>query len=157
MSYKILLNTQLRLIGEDVYRFNKRYNDWTSIKDKPNRLDGRNLIRIDGKTFFYHRIKYWLAHDDFDIFDTKIQIDHINIDHTDNSLSNLRTCTNKQNCRNKKKNYKGKSIKGFSYYPHLHKNQYKAYFQMENGKQKAKYFQTEQEARNWYLENRIRF
>ena len=155
MSYKILLNTQLLLIDEEVYRFHKKINDWILIVDKPNQTNGRNLIRIDEKHFYYHRIKYWLANDDFDIFDKKSEIDHINIDEKDNSLSNLRTCTHKQNTRNRK-NYRGKHIKGFSYYPDINKP-YKAQIQMDNGKLKAKYFHTEQEARNYYLENRIRF
>lgn len=155
MSYKTLLNTELMLIGEDIYRFHKIYNKWTLIEDKTNRKDGRIQIEIDGKIFYYHRVKYFLAHDDFDIFDTKCEIDHVNIDHTDNSLTNLRTCTSKQNSRNRK-NMNGIPIKGFSYYPNRNK-QYRGFFQMDNGKLKSKSFNTEEEARNYYLENRIRF
>ena len=155
MSYKTLLNTQLMLIGEEVYRFHKRYNKWTLLKDKSNRTDGKKQIEIDGKNFYYPRIKYWLENNDFDIFDTKCEIDHININNTDNELYNLRTCTHKQNTRNRK-NYRKKPIKGFTYCPDKNKP-YIAQIQMENGKRKAKSFYTEDEARNWYLENRIRF
>jgi hypothetical protein len=153
MSYKVLNNTEFILIDEDIYRFNKTLNDWTLIqenKDSKHRLQ----INCDGKLFFYYRVKYWLANEDFDIFDTKCQIDHINVDVKDNRLSNLRPCTNKQNCRNRA-TYRGKLTKGWSYVNR--KKPYKAYVNIENGKKKSKYFHTEIEAHNWYLENRPRF
>ena len=45
-----------------------------------------------------------------------LQIDHVNNDKTDNSITNLRWCDNSQNCRNKKKregatsNFRGVSL-----------------------------------------------
>ena len=154
MSYKVLNNTELMLVGEDIYRFNKRFNEWTLIKENKNSKH-RQLIGCDGKLFKYHRVKYFLANDDFDIFDTDCQIDHKNINDKDNRLTNLRPCTGKENCRNKEK-YRGKPVKGWSYYENR-KKPYKTQVTLANGKPKTKYFNTEIEARTWYLENRLRF
>ena len=155
MSYKTLMNTKLMLIGEDIYRFNKRFNEWTLIKEKKD-LKTRQKIKCDGKSFMYYRVKYFLANDDFDIFDTECEIDHKNINDRDNILSNLRKCTHKQNSRNRETNCHGKPIKGWHYDERL-KNPYRAQVMLENGKKKHKSFNTEIEAHNWYLENRIRF
>ena len=153
MSYKVLNNTKLMLVEEDIYRFRKT-NEWILIKEKKD-LKSRQKIGCDGKQFLYHRVKYWLAHDDFNIFDTECQIDHININEKDNRLSNLRPCTNKQNNQNRE-TYRGKPTKGWCYREDC-KKPYRSYVNLENGKRKEKSFHTEIEARNWYLENRPRF
>ena len=155
MAYKTLMNTKLMSVGEDIYRFRKT-NGWTLIKEKKDSKH-RQQIGCNGKRFFYYRVKYWLANDDFDIFDTKCEIDHINVDTKDNRLCNLRPCTHKQNNQNREKSKHGEPIRGWSYDERSKKNPYVAKVTLENGKQKTKPFHTEIEAHNWYLENRIRF
>jgi hypothetical protein len=156
MFYKTLMNTELILIDEDIYRFNKTQKKWTLIKEKKDSKH-RTKIICDGKQFFYYRVKYWLANDEFDIFDTECQIDHINVDEKDNRLSNLRPCTNEQNSQNKK-NMNGVPVRGWTYEPIRYKKKpYVAYVMLETGKRKTKHFHTETEAHNWYLENRPRF
>ena len=69
-------------------------------------------------------------------------IDHIDRDKTNNNVSNLRYITQQQN--NFNKNAKGYRIM---------KNGFSAQIQL-NEKKYSKYFKTEVEAKNWYLEQK---
>ena len=58
---------------------------------------GYRCIRIDGKIYKVHRI---VAETFIPNPDGLYEIDHINRDRSDNSISNLRWATRKKNCRN---------------------------------------------------------
>ena len=158
---KKVLNTQLKYDTDEekLYRFNKKLKKWTQLNpmkhySKISKKYVYNSIKIDGKCFYIHRLIYFVCFDNFDIFNSTIEIDHRNGDHNDNRLENLRTCTSKQNCQNKRYNNYGKEIKGYV----LRKTgMFEAKYTDVNGKRKSKSFKTEIEARNCYLKNTIKF
>ena len=53
-------------------------------------------IRFDGKTHLAHRLAWLITHGEWPNF----EIDHINGDHADNRLANLRVCTTAENRKN---------------------------------------------------------
>jgi len=157
---KKLLETELRFdtSTDKLYRFNKRFKKWTHINptkryDNYHKKYVFNHVGIDKKKFFIYRLIYYVRFNHFDIFDTKIQIDHINNDHNDNRLENLRTCNNRQNNQNRKY-FNGGEIKGYSVTKY---GTFQARYRLENGKEKTKTFKKEENAIKWYLENRVRF
>ena len=157
---KKVLETELRFDTSTtkLYRFNKHLKKWTHVNPKKHysknyKKDVFSQVKIDKRMFLIHRLIYYVRYDNFDIFDTTIQIDHINNDPNDNRLENLRTCNHQQNHQNRKY-FNGREIKGYT----VRKNgTFEARYTLENGKEKSKCFKKEEDARNWYLENRIRF
>lgn len=85
------------------------------VGDRPGHIrpDTRRIITIKYHSYFEHQL-VWLMFNG--VFPDK-QIDHINLDPTDNRIENLRLATNQQNCcnRNLQSNsstgYKGVSIR----------------------------------------------
>lgn len=59
-------------------------------------VEGYLTIRIDGRSYLCHRLAWLYAYGRWP-FD---QLDHINGIRTDNRLSNLRECSNLENCQN---------------------------------------------------------
>ena len=88
------------------------------------------------------------------IFDSKVTIDHKNVDHYDNQLENLRIATQEEQNRNKL-TYRGELVKGFT----IQKNGIKRYqgYYRKNGKTIRKCFLTEAEARKFHTDNSVRF
>ena len=157
---KKLFETELRYdtSTDKLYRFNKHSKKWTWVNPaktycKSYKKDVYNQITIDKKSFLIHRLIYFVCFNHFDIFDSKIQIDHINQDPNDNRLENLRTCNHIQNHQNRKY-YRNKEVKGYAI---TKSGTFQAYYVDVNGKLISKCFKKEEDARNWYLENRIRF
>ena len=158
---KKLLDTLLKYDTDEekLYRFNKRKKCWTLVDPKVS-YDVRynnfiyNQIKIDKKMFSIHRLIYYICNDDFDIFDTKVTIDHRNVDHSDNRLENLRTATMSEQARNRL-NMNGELVKGFRYLDRGIKR-YEGYY-TKNKKQITKCFLTEAEARKFYTDNNERF
>ncbi|HEC73139.1 MAG TPA: HNH endonuclease [Methylophaga aminisulfidivorans] len=56
------------------------------------------IFSVKGKRFYAHRVAWLMTHGKW----PELEIDHINGDSTDNSISNLREVNRKQNCRNMK-------------------------------------------------------
>ena len=97
-----------------------------------------DYYRIKIKKYYYvHRI---LAHFYFGLeLDSKLQVDHINRNRSDNRIENLRIVTNQQNSFNT-------NSKGYT----KHRNAFQACITL-NGNKYYKSFKTEEEAHNWYL------
>ena len=159
---KKLLNTELKYDTETekLYRFNKWIKCWTLVDPKVHYSEITNRfvydrIKIDKKMFSIHRLIYYMCNDDFDIFDSKVTIDHKNVEHSDNRLENLRTATIEEQNRNRLKNNKGELIKGFRVLKTGIKR-YEGHYR-KNGKTFFKCFLTEVEAVKFYTDNTVRF
>ena len=158
---KKLLNTLLKYDteSEKLYRFHKYKKCWTLIDPKINYdiLQNRfvyNKIQIDKKKLSIYRLIYYMCNNDFDIFDSKVTIDHKNVEHLDNQLDNLRTATMQEQARNRLY-YNGELIKGFRYLDRGIKR-YEGHYK-KNGKTIRKCFLTEVEAIKFHTDNTVRF
>ena len=81
------------------------------------------------------------------------QTDHINSIKTDNRLENLQYITQQQNCQ-KRKTKDGRNIKGYT----LNKNgTYKAEITVDNKKIYLGYYNTEEEARQVYIDAKLKY
>jgi hypothetical protein len=84
-----------------VYRLYKRSGKFKLCSE--NKPDKRGYINVGIKTASgkkwvgLHRIYYRAFHHEFDIYDERIEIDHRNVDKTDNSIGNLRVATRGEN------------------------------------------------------------
>jgi hypothetical protein len=100
-------------------------------------------ISINNKKYFIHRIVAWV-YLGLDIKNTKLQIDHNNHDTEDNSVENLKVCTQSQNMQN------GKNTKGYCW--NKQHKKYQAYIKINRKPIFGGYFNTEEEAHARYLE-----
>jgi hypothetical protein len=89
---------------DKMYRLHKYTNEWICCNDnKPNKR-GYIRIEINKKLYHLHRLIYKYHNEEWDmIYSHNNQIDHIDIDSTNNKIENLRIATGSQNCRNKNK------------------------------------------------------
>jgi len=112
------------------------------------------LVGINGKEYRLHRLIYLYFNEDFDIENKDIQIDHIDINRSNNKIENLRIANNKQNNCNKnlqKNNTSG--FRGVKYYPEGRKKCWFGYYKVD-GKMFGKYFLTQTEAMEFAEHNR---
>ena len=81
------------------------------------------------------------------------QTDHINSIRTDNRLENLQYITQQQNAQ-KRKTINGRNVKGY----YLHKDgKYRAHITVDNKKFCLGYFHTEEEARQAYIDAKLKY
>ena len=100
-------------------------------------------IQINYKNYFVHRIVAWVFLG-LDITNTKLQIDHNNHDTEDNSVENLKVCSQSQNQQN------AKNTKGYTWNKNAKK--YQAEIRINGKKIYGGLFNTKEEARARYLE-----
>ena len=124
-------------------------------KVSPNRKEGEVVqVGVDGTGFKLHRLIYLYFNKDFDIHNTKIQIDHIDVDRNNNNIENLRVATNKENnCNRKMQNNNTSGYKGVTHYPEGRKKCWLGYYKVD-GKMYSKYFLTKEEAIEFSVNNR---
>ncbi len=131
---KNILGSDFKYEDDKMYKLNKHTNKWSCCNDSKQNKFGYIHIRINEKRYYLHRLIYKYFNEDFDITDTSKnnQIDHININKSNNKIENLRILTCSQNSRNikKKENCSSKYI-GVSW----DKNRWRARIQI-NGKKK---------------------
>jgi hypothetical protein len=103
----LVYGNKLKLENGNIYNYRKKSNnskiiDWFQIKFSIEKgyLYCRMINNKIQRKFFFHRLIYLFYNPDFDIFNKKIYIDHIDIDKSNNSIDNLRILTNQQNCFN---------------------------------------------------------
>jgi hypothetical protein len=141
---KNILDTDFKYENDKLYRYSTYYKKWICCNDL--KLCGRYIqICINKKFYQLHRLIYKYHNEDWDITDTSNnnQIDHIDIDPTNNKIENLRVVNHSMNMRNKNK-FKNCSskYKGVSW----DRNKWKAQIRI-NGKTKhLGYFDNEEEA-----------
>ena len=88
--------------------------------------EGYRKVCVDGSRYFTHRIIWLLTYSE-DPGD--MQIDHINMVKDDNRPSNLRLCSNKQNCLNVKlKSTNTSGIRGVCFSPGGRKKPWRALY-----------------------------
>lgn len=111
---------------------------------------GRCVISIDNKAFKAHRLAWiWMFGD---IPKGKV-IDHINGDHSDNKIENLRICCQKENTQNKKEQ---KTKSGFSGVEKLKKG-WRAYIHFNYKKIHLGLYNTPEEAYQVRLEGKRKY
>jgi len=122
-----------------ILRFHKRYKKWTVVNG--SNKDGYLVINIDGNTYRMHRV---IAHA-FKILDihSELMIDHIDLDRSNNCISNFRPATNQQNMFNT-------NARGYTWFKR-DKN-WRAQIKLDGRCIYLGYFKTEEEAHNAYLE-----
>ena len=120
-------------------RFGKK-GDWMLINVSMSK-NGYYNIHISNKQVFIHRLIAY-AYLGLDITNTKIKVDHINRDPSDNRVCNLRLVTNQQNQfnRNPKGYYKTKY------------GRYQAHIMVNGVLEHLGTYATPEEAHNKYLE-----
>ena len=135
-----------------VYRWSK-CRGWKCVSNTANRTDGYNQIIVGRKEdnnlqpFYRHRLMGY-AFLNLDIDDPKLQIDHIDGNRLNNHIDNLRIVTHQQNHFNRT------TAKGYYIMPN---NKYKAYICACNKLHHLGYYDTEEEARQAYLQAKIMY
>mgnify|MGYP003651721140 CR=1 FL=1 len=102
---KNILCSDFKYEDDKLYRLDKRNNKWSCCNDnKPSNKEYIN-ITINKKMYYLHRLIYKYHNDDFDITDISHnnEIDHIDINPTNNKIENLRAVNHSINQRNKNK------------------------------------------------------
>ena len=102
---KNILGTDFKYEDDKLYRLNKQTNKWSCCNNHKPFSKGYIQININKKRYLLHRLIYKYHNEDFDITDSSKnnQIDHIDINKSNNKIENLRVATCSQNQRNKNK------------------------------------------------------
>ena len=116
--------------------------DWREAKGCLKK--GYRCVQINKKKYKYHRVVYFIHHQEWDIHDssTDNSIDHIDRDKLNNNIENLRVVTNQQNMWNI-------NAKGFTF--NKANGKYQAQIGVDGKKKYLGYFVNEEDARNAYL------
>ena len=145
------LNSQLKYdpkTGLFTWKINKKGPVKAGMKAGTRHSQGYITIRINGIDYLAHRLA-WVFF--YGFLKENEQIDHINLDRSDNRIENLRKATHAENCRNtKSRSHNISGLKG-------------AHFDKRNGKYRARitidknqkwlgYFKTPEEAHEAYKE-----
>tara|TARA_R110000782_G_scaffold35048_2_gene83985 strand:+ start:43 stop:570 length:528 start_codon:yes stop_codon:yes gene_type:complete len=102
---KNILGAEFKYEDDKMYRLHKQNKIWNCCNDMKPEKNGYIRIRIDNKKYLLHRLIYKYHNENWDITDRSKnnQIDHIDINETNNKIENLRVLTSSQNLRNKNK------------------------------------------------------
>ena len=151
VKVKVLNGVKLKFVDGDLFWFktkgargNLKKPYWRLKKPTIN-PNGYCVTRINTKNFYYHRIVYWFANDDFDIlhYDNTKVIDHSDRNKLNNNLENLRLITFQENLFNQ-------NAKGWSYF----RGKYVAQLSVSGKQHYLGSYDTEEEASCAYLEGK---
>lgn len=120
---------------------------WNICSHKPHQPHGYCMIKIKNKNIMTHRI-IAMVYLGLDIYDLTKQIDHIDRCRTNNNINNLRIVTNQQNQFNT-------NHKGYSWHSLMKK--WCTRIRVNKKIMFTNYFNTEEEARNAYLEAKEKY
>tara|TARA_R110002050_G_C8620374_1_gene487390 strand:+ start:96 stop:560 length:465 start_codon:yes stop_codon:yes gene_type:complete len=126
---------------------------WRELKSKPSYWfelkgclkKGYRCVRINYKSFQYHRVVYFIHNPDWDIHDScrDNSIDHIDRNPLNNNIENLRAVSHSQNQWNT-------DAKGYTF--NKARGKYQAQISVDGKYKNLGYFKTEQEAIAAYLQ-----
>ena len=130
----------------DIKMLSIRYTPKWKQKKIQDRGDGYKRISMNGNKLLLHRVIYYAHNKEWDIHDVSKdnKIDHIDGIPANNNLSNLRVVTAQQNQFNRH------TAKGYCW--HKRDNKWRAEIAVNRKTIYLGYFDTEEEARNAYLE-----
>jgi len=131
--------------------FTNRYKrGGTTKKGSPAghlKSNGYITIQVDGKSYYAHRLVFlWMTGE----FPSGQHVDHVNGNKSDNRFSNLRDVSVSANLHNQR----GSKVKGY-YWAKYHKK-YRAQIVVNNKKIVIGAYETEEEARQAYLNYKTR-
>lgn len=126
----------------DLYRYTK-CGYWKMVHNTDNNY-GYNLVRCGKKITCRHRILFYAFNDNFDIYNPKIIIDHIDGHKLNNELTNLRLVTIQENQHNRQ------TAKGYSY--NYKTNKWYSFIKLNKKTIYLGYYNTRWEARQAYIE-----
>tara|TARA_R110001592_G_scaffold342161_1_gene631834 strand:+ start:503 stop:982 length:480 start_codon:yes stop_codon:yes gene_type:complete len=132
-------------VWREMWRKHKLKNPyWCEVKGSVDKRNGYRYVGINYKNYRFHRLVYFLHHQEWDIHNSSIDnsIDHIDRNPLNNNIENLRVVTNQQNAWNT--NAKG-------YYFNKEKGKYQAQICVNCKHKYLGYFESENDARNAYL------
>jgi hypothetical protein len=148
---KNILGSDFKYEDDKLYRLHKQSKKWNCCSNNKPGKDGYIQIGINKKLYLLHRLIYKYHNEDFDITysSKKNEIDHIDIDPTNNKIENLRVATHSQNQRNqnKQKNCSSK-YKGVCW--DKQKNKWKASICINSKSKYLGLFYNEEEASKCY-------
>jgi hypothetical protein len=136
----IIGDTQLKCYEDGRIERLLKTNSFKEVVGSINKW-GYLQMTINYKNILCHRIIYKAFNPEWDL-QSPLMIDHINRDKKDNRIENLRPVTNQQNQFNR-------NAKGYN----LMKNGFQAQIRV-NDKRLSRWFPTEAEAREWYLQQK---
>ena len=148
---KNVLGTEFKYEDDKMYKLNKQTKKWSCCNNiKPN---PRGYIRININKKFYqlHRLIYKYHNENWDITDSSKnnQIDHIDINKSNNKIENLRVVNISQNLRNKNK-FKNCSSKFIGVSWNKTGKKWKASISINSKNKHLGYYDTEEEAYEVY-------
>ena len=150
MEELLLNNRRVKLVDGEIYVWKPTKNPyWNRVKTTPDK-DGYCIIGLyyDGKDkkYKYHRIVYKFHNRNWDITDVSSnnEIDHFDNNKSNNDIKNLRVVNRSENKQN--------TISTKGYYFNKAKNKYQAQITINNKVIYLGSFETEDEARNCYLD-----
>ena len=134
-------------MGLRVYRCGKverwfRNCYWKEVENVDN-SHGYNIIKVDGKNYFRHRLVVAAFNKEFDINNTEHQVDHIDGNRLNNAFDNLRVVSNQGNQFNRT------TTKGYSWHKIVGK--WEARIKINKKNKHLGLFDTEEAARAAYL------
>ena len=138
------LKRDFKLVDDELWRIDKRNGNWKKLELKPNNR-GYSQVGWNGKMFLVHRFVYMLFNDCE--IPEDLQIDHIDGNPMNNSPSNLRLVSHRENGQNRIEHREGHLV-GTTF--DSQRQKWAAQIQI-NGKQKfLGYFFTQEEAHEAY-------